>query len=46
MKKVLLTLVALVAIAQAADVVHYDKGQKDSQTVSQPNHPSLEIYTK
>jgi len=44
MKKVLLGLVTLVALTQAADIVHYDKGGKEKQTISQPNHPSTSLY--
>jgi len=44
MKKVLLGLLTLVALTQAADIVHYDKGGKDKQTISQPNYPSTDLY--
>ena len=44
MKKVLLALLTLVALTQAADIVHYDKGGKDKQTITQPNYPSTDLY--
>ena len=44
MKKVLLGLVTLVALTQAADIVHYDKGGEDKQTISQPNYPTTDLY--
>ena len=44
MKKVLLGLVTLVALTQAADIVHYDKGGKKDQTITKPNHPSTNLY--
>jgi len=44
MKKVLLGLVTLVALTQAADIVHYDKGGQKDQTSSKPNHPSTNLY--
>jgi len=44
MKKVLLALTALVALAQAGNIVHYDKGNKKDQTISQPNYPNTDLY--
>ena len=44
MKKVILALVTLAALSQAEDIVHYDKGGKDKQTISQPNYPSTDLY--
>ncbi len=44
MKKVILALVTLVALTQAADIVHYDKGGQKDQTVSKPNYPSTDLY--
>lgn len=46
MKKIVLTAVALVAFAQAENVVHYDKNIKADTTISTPNHPSNELYGK
>ena len=45
MKKVILTAVALVAFAQAENVVHYDKTVKADTSISKPNYPSNETYT-
>ena len=46
MKKVILTAVALVAFAQAENVVHYDKNvKKADSSISKPNHPNNETHT-
>ena len=44
MKKIILTAVALVAFAQAENVVHYDKNVNAGTSLSTPNHPSNDIY--
>ena len=44
MKKVLLALTALVALAQAADIVHYDTGDKGEKQIAKPNHPTTDLY--
>jgi len=44
MKKIILTAVALVAFAQAENVVHYDKNVKADTSLSTPNYPSSEVY--
>ena len=44
MKKVLLALTALVALAQAGEIVHYDTTDKAGDSISKPNHPSTDIY--
>ena len=44
MKKVLLTLLTLVAITQAGEIVHYDTRDSGDKPISKPNHPSTEIY--
>jgi len=44
MKKLLLTLVTLVAITQASDIVHYDTTDSGDKPISKPNYPSTEIY--
>ena len=44
MKKIILTAVALVAFAQAENVVHYDKNVNADTSISTPNYPSNDIY--
>jgi hypothetical protein len=44
MKKVLLALTVLVALAQAGNIVHYDVNGDKDDGISKPNHPSTEIY--
>ena len=46
MKKVLLTVAVLATLAQADDVVHYDKDGKKESIISKPNHPTTDLYTK
>jgi len=45
MRKHLVLFITLVTVTLAGDIVHYDQGKKDSQTISQPNHPSSELYS-
>ena len=44
MKKVLLTLTALVALAQAGDIVHYDTNDNGGKQIAKPNHPTTDLY--
>ena len=46
MKKIILTAVALVAFAQAENVVHYDKNVKADASISKPNHPNSASVSK
>jgi len=42
---ILATLLTLAAL-QAEDTVHYDKKEVKSSSISKPNHPSTDLYTK
>lgn len=46
MKKVVLAVTMMAALAQAGDVVHYDKGGKKKDAMSKPNHPTTGLYVK
>jgi len=46
MKKVLLTVVLLAGALQAEDTVHYDIRDVKKPTISKPNYPSTDLYTK
>lgn len=46
MKTVILaTLLALTAL-QADDTVHYDKNEGKPSSISEPNHPNNDLYSK
>jgi len=42
---ILATLLTLTAL-QAENIVHYDKKEVKSSSMSKPNHPSTNLYTK
>ena len=42
---IIATLLTLTAL-QADNVVHYDKKEVKSSSMSKPNHPSAKLYTK
>ncbi len=46
MKKVILATLLIVSALQAGDVVHYDKKEVKKSAISEPNHPSNELYGK
>ncbi len=46
MKKILLATALLVTLAQAEDIVHYDKKEEKKQEMKKPNHPNNDLYGK
>ena len=46
MKKVILTTILLLGAAQAQNIVHYDTRDGSTPTISKPNHPATDLYTK
>ena len=46
MKKVILTAVLLFSASLVADVVHYDIRETKKPTITKPNYPSTDLYTK
>ena len=42
---ILATLLAITAL-QAEDTVHYDKKEVKASSMSKPNYPSTDLYTK
>jgi len=46
MKKLILAMVLIISALQAVDTVHYDKKEIQGSSISKPNHPSTDLYTK
>ena len=46
MKKVILTAILLAGALQAEDTVHYDIREVKKPSITKPNHPSTDLYTK
>jgi hypothetical protein len=46
MKKIILTAVLLIGALQADDIVHYDTKETKKPSITKPNHPSTDLYTK
>jgi len=45
MKKMILATVLMFSALQAADVVQYDTKDTKKPAISEPNHPSNDLYT-
>lgn len=46
MKKVILTAVLFFSVSAMAEVVHYDIREVKKPSITKPNHPSTDLYTK
>ena len=46
MKTVILATLLTLTALQAENVVHYDKKEVKTSSMSKPNHPSTDLYTK
>ena len=46
MKKIILATVLTFITLHAEDVVHYDTKEAKTTSISKPNHPSNDLYTK
>lgn len=46
MKKVILTAVLLIGALQAESIVHYDTKETKKPSITKPNHPTTDLYTK
>ena len=46
MKTVILATLLTLTALQAENIVHYDKKEVKSSSMSKPNHPSTNLYTK
>jgi len=46
MKTVILATLLTLTALQAENVVHYDKKEVKTSSISKPNHPSTDLYTK
>ena len=46
MKEFILAMVLIITAVQAENTVHYDKKGVKGSTISKPNHPSTDLYTK
>ena len=46
MKTVILATLLTLTALQAENIVHYDKKEVKTSSMSQPNHPSTDLYTK
>ena len=46
MTKILLALALTLVSLQAENIVHYDTRDGSTPTISKPNHPATNLYTK
>ncbi len=46
MKTIILATILTISALQAEDVVHYDKKEAKASSMSKPNHPNSDLYTK
>ncbi|MEA3374491.1 MAG: hypothetical protein U9Q62_12475 [Campylobacterota bacterium] len=46
MKTLILATVLTISALQAEDVVQYDKKEAKASSISKPNYPSTDLYTK
>ena len=46
MKVFILAAVLTISALQADGIVHYDKKEAESSSISKPNHPNTDLYTK
>ncbi len=46
MTKILLTLTFVFVAAQAENIVHYDIKTVKKPTITKPNYPTTDLYTK
>ncbi|MEA3373784.1 MAG: hypothetical protein U9Q62_08860 [Campylobacterota bacterium] len=46
MKTFILAAVLTISALQAEGVVHYDKKDAKASSISKPNYPSTDLYTK
>lgn len=46
MKTFLIAAILTISALQAEDIVHYDKKEAKASSMSKPNHPNSDLYTK
>ena len=46
MKTLILATLLTLTVLQAEDTVHYDKKEVKPSSISKPNHPTNDLYTK